>query len=70
MDTNEIAEIAETLAMMERSGDKVLLAFDINGVTKSLEGTFTPTEARYSINTAIQFGATRVSIRRFEPWGS
>lgn len=59
-------EVTETLDLMERSGDKVLLAFDIDGTTKSLEGTFTPAEARVSIDVALDLGATRVSVRRFE----
>lgn len=60
------AQTARTLDLLEASGDKVLVAFDVNGTTKSLEGTFTPAEARAAINTALSLGATRVSVRRFE----
>lgn len=58
------------LDLMEASGDKVTLAYVVNGQTKSLEGTFTPAEARVSIDVAESIGATAVSVGRFEPWGS
>lgn len=65
-----VAEAKAALVLMEASGDKVTLAYTVNGQTKSLEGTFTPAEARVSIDVAVSVGATAVSVGRFEPWGS
>lgn len=60
------ATTTELLDRLEASGDRVQVAYDVNGRTVSVEGTMSVPEARVSIDVALSLGATRVSVRRFE----
>lgn len=55
-----------TLARLERSGDKVIVAFTVADRTVKVPNPMTVAEARASIATAIDLGASRVSVQRFE----
>lgn len=59
-------ELAATLDRLERSEDKVLVAFELGGTTHSIPGTMTVEEARVALATADGLGATRLSVRRFD----
>lgn len=59
-------EILRTIELLERSEDKMLVAFDLNGATHKVPNPMTAEEARVAVSTAVGLGATRISISRFE----
>ena len=54
------------LDLLERSGDKALIAFDIQDKTVKLPTPLPIAEARVAVAVAIDNGATRVSVARFD----
>lgn len=60
----DVTEVLSTLDLLDRSGDRVVVAFELDGRTRKLDGTMSPAEARFAIGTAVDLGATRVSVDR------
>jgi hypothetical protein len=64
--TNLDSDTTLALLRLALSGDKVMVAFDLDGVTHKLPNPMSPEEAKYALTCALGLGATRTSISRFE----